>query len=48
MEIGLLSVAVILILIYAGMYVPVALGLVSIRITDKIKDQITNRERALS
>ena len=29
MEIGLLSVAVILILIYAGMYVPVALGLVS-------------------
>ena len=29
MEIGLLSVLMILILIYAGMYVPVALGLVS-------------------
>ena len=29
MEIGLLSVLIILILIYSGMYVPVALGLVS-------------------
>ena len=29
LEIGLLSVVVILVLIYSGMYVPVALGLVS-------------------
>ena len=29
MEVGLISVALILILIYSGMYVPIALGLVS-------------------
>ena len=29
LEIGLISVVIILVLIYAGMYVPVALGLVS-------------------